>query len=67
MTDFDLALCRSVTALTHWTMANKARRLARKAREYLDSGADAMPEELLSQHEEGMAEHRQEVRIMTAH
>lgn len=67
MTDFDLALCRSVTALTHWTMANKARRLARKAREYLDSGADAMPEELLSQHEEDMAEHRQEVRIMTSH
>ena len=67
MTDFDLALCRSVTALTHWTMANKARRLARKAREYLDSGADAMPEELLSQHEEYMAERRQEVRIMTSH
>lgn len=67
MTDFDLALCRSVTALTHWTMANKARRLARKAREYLDSGADAMPEELLSQQEKDMAEHRQEVRIMTSH
>ena len=67
MTDFDLALCRSATALTHWTMANKARRLARKAREYLDSGADAMPEELLSQHEEDMAERRQEVRIMTSH
>ena len=67
MTDFDLALCRSATALTHWTMANKARRLARKAREYLDSGADAMPEELLSQHEEDMAECRQEVRIMTSH
>ena len=67
MTDFDLALCRSVTALTHWTMANKARRLARKAREYLDSGADAMPEELLSQHEEDMAECRQDVRIMASH
>ena len=67
MTDFDLALCRSATALTHWTMANKARRLARKAREYLDSGADAMPEELLSQHEEDMAECRQEVRIMPSH
>ena len=26
MTEFDLALCRSVTALTHWTMANKAHR-----------------------------------------
>lgn len=67
MTDFDLALCRSATALTHWTMANKARRLARKAREYLDSGVDAMPEELLAQHEEDMAEYRQEVRIMTSH
>ena len=67
MTDFDLALCRSATALTHWTMANKARRLARKAREYLDSGADAMPEELLSQHEEDMAECRREVRIMASH
>ena len=67
MTDFDLAVCRSVTALTHWTMANKARRLARKAREFLDSGADAMPEELLVRHEEEMAECRQEIRIMTAH
>lgn len=67
MTDFDLALCRSVTALTHWTMANKARRLPRKAREYLDSGADAMPEELLTQYEEDMAEYRQEVRIMASH
>lgn len=67
MTDFDLAVCRSVTALTHWTMANKARRLARKARECLDSGADAMPEELLSRHEEEMAECRQEIRIMTSH
>ena len=67
MTDFDLALCRSVTALTHWTMANKARRLARKAREHLESGADAMPEELLVQHEEDMAECRQQVHIMTSY
>ena len=66
MTEFDLALCRSVTALTHWTMANKARRLALKAREYLESGSDTMPEELLAQHEEDMAECRQEVRIMTS-
>lgn len=66
MTEFDLALCRSVTALTHWTMANKARRLARKARGYLESGSDTMPEELLAQHEEDMAECRQEVRIMTS-
>lgn len=66
MTEFDLALCRSVTALTHWTMANKARRLARKAREYLESGSDTMPEELLAQHKEDMAECRQEVRIMTS-
>lgn len=67
MTDFESDLCRSVTALTHWTMANKARRLARKAREYLESGADAMPEELLSQHEEDMAECRRDVRIMNSH
>ena len=67
MTDFDLALCRSVTTLTHWTMANKARRLARKAREYLEAGADAMPEELLTQYEEDMAECRREIRIMTSH
>lgn len=67
MTEFDLALCRSVTALTHWTMANKARRLARKALEFLESGAETMPEELLAQYEEDMAECRQEVRIMTSH
>ena len=67
MTDFELDLCRSVTALTHWTMANKARRLARKARECLESGADAMPEELLAHHEEDMAECRQQVHIMNSH
>ena len=66
MTEFDRALCRSVTALTHWTMANKARRLARKAREYLESGADEVPDELLAQYEEDMAECRQEVRFMTS-
>lgn len=67
MTDFDLALYRSATALTHWTMANEACRLARKAREYLEAGTDAMPEELLAQYDEDMAECRRLVRIMTSH
>ena len=64
MTEFDLAVCRASTALTHWTMAHKARRLAHKARETLESGADAMPDALLSKHEEDMAECRQLIHIM---
>ena len=61
MTEFDLALCRSVTALTGpWL----TRRVA--SPEKLKSASDTMPEELLAQHEEDMAECRQEVRIMTS-
>lgn len=67
MTEFDLALCRYGMALTHWTMANKARRLARKAREYLESGADEMPETLLALYEEDMSEYQQQIRLMNPH
>lgn len=66
MLSYEDTLRQSVVGLTHWTMSNKARRLARKARQLLESGADEVPRALIAQYEEDMDELRQEVRIMTS-
>ena len=66
MTTFDQELRRQAAALTHWSMSNSANRLARKAREYLNSGADAMPCELLDEHEEDMEDSRRLVQTLLA-
>lgn len=55
---------KEIAALAHWTMSNKALRLAQKARELLELGVTEVPSELLAEYEEEMYDLRHDVRVL---
>ena len=51
-------------ASLHWTMARKAARHARHAREFLEVGGDELPSEVVDRYEEDMSECRRIARVL---
>ena len=56
---------KEIAGLAHWTMSNKALRLAQKARELLELGVTEMPSELMADYEKEMDDLRHDVRVLT--
>ena len=55
---------RQLLASLHWTMARKATRQAHHAREYLETGLDELPSEVVDRYEEDMSECRRIARVL---
>ena len=64
MHTLDKVLREQCVILDHRLMVLDALRLARTAREYLEAGADVMPDALLDRYEEAAAARRKRIKFM---
>ena len=65
MHTLDKVLREQCVILDHRLMVLDALRLAQTAREYLEAGADVMPDALLDRYEEAATARRKRIKLMT--